>query len=66
MRILFLNPNITDAMTGRLVEVGRAAASPGTDLVTLTAPKGVPYIATRAEAQIAGALALEMLAEHHR
>ena len=31
-----------------------------------TAARGVPYIATRAEAQIGGAIALEMLAEHHR
>jgi Asp/Glu/hydantoin racemase len=34
--------------------------------VPLTASHGVPYIATRAEAQIGGAIALEMLAEHHR
>lgn len=32
----------------------------------MTAPRGVPYIATRAEAQIGGAIALEMLAEQHR
>lgn len=66
MRILVLNPNTTAAMTDRLVGAGRAVASAGTDLVPLTAPRGVPYIATRAEAQIGGAIALEMLAEHHR
>lgn len=66
MRILLLNPNTTEAMTRRLVDVGRSVASHGTELVPLTAPKGVPYIATRAEAQIGGAIALEMLAEHHR
>ena len=34
-------------------------------MIPLTAARGVPYIATRAEAQIGGAIALEMLAEHH-
>jgi allantoin racemase len=53
------------AVTERLVTVGRCVASPGTEIVPLTAPRGVPYIATRAEAQIGGAIALEMLAEHH-
>ncbi|MFM9943262.1 MAG: aspartate/glutamate racemase family protein [Hyphomicrobiaceae bacterium] len=66
MRILVLNPNTTEAMTHRLVDVGRTVAAPGTELVPLTATKGVPYIATRAEAQIGGAVALELLAEHHR
>ena len=32
----------------------------------MTAPRGVPYIATRAEAQLGGTIALEMLAESHR
>jgi Asp/Glu/hydantoin racemase len=45
--------------------VGRTVAGAGTELVPLTAPRGVPYIASRAEAQIGGAVALEMLAEHH-
>lgn len=66
MRILLLNPNTTQSVTDRLYEVGAKAAAPGTTLVPLTAPRGVPYIATRAEAQIGGAVALEVLAEHHR
>lgn len=65
MRILLLNPNTTEAMTTRMLSVGQSAAAAGTELVPLTAKRGVPYIATRAEAQIGGALALEMLAEHH-
>lgn len=64
MRILLLNPNTSVAVTDLLVSAGREAAAPGTELVPLTAPRGVPYIATRAEAQIGGAIALEMLAEH--
>ncbi|MBN8959260.1 MAG: aspartate/glutamate racemase family protein [Rhizobiales bacterium] len=66
MNILLLNPNTTVSMTDRMLAVGQAAAAPGTVLKPVTAPRGVPYIATRAEAQIGGAIALEMLAEHHR
>ena len=63
MKILLLNPNTTAAVTDLLLAAGRTAASPGTELIPLTASRGVPYIATRAEAQIGGAIALEMLAE---
>jgi allantoin racemase len=66
MRILLLNPNTTEAMTCRMTDVAQSVASAGTELVALTAARGVPYIATRAEAQIGGAIVLEMLAEHHR
>jgi allantoin racemase len=66
MKILLLNPNTTAAVTDLLLAAGRTAASPGTELIPLTASRGVPYIATRAEAQIGGAIALEMLAQHHR
>ncbi len=64
MRILVANPNTTEVVTDRLVETGRPAAAPGTDLVGITAPRGVPYIASRAEAQIGGAVLLEMLCEN--
>jgi allantoin racemase len=63
MKILLLNPNTTAAVTDLLYKTGSKAASPGTELVAATARRGVPYIATRAEAQIGGAIALEMLAE---
>ena len=65
MRILLLNPNTTTVVTDRMRAVGRTVASAGTELVSLTAPRGVPFIATRAEALIGGAILLEMLAEHH-
>lgn len=65
MKILLLNPNTTAAVTDLLHAAGARAASPGTELVAATARRGVPYIATRAEAQIGGAIALEMLAEAH-
>ena len=63
MKILLLNPNTTREVTELLYAAGIRAASPGTELVAMTAKRGVPYIATRAEAQIGGAIALEMLAE---
>ena len=66
MRILLLNPNTSTSLTDLLYNAGHAAKAAGTDLVPLTAPRGVPYIASRAEAQIGGAIALEMLAECHR
>jgi Asp/Glu/hydantoin racemase len=64
MKILFANPNTTAAVTDRLAATARRVASPGTEVVAVTAPYGVPYIATRAEAVIGGRVALEMLAEH--
>lgn len=63
MKILLLNPNTTVAVTDLLAGAGAKVASQGTELIAVTATRGVPYIATRAEAQIGGAIALEMLAE---
>jgi allantoin racemase len=63
-RILLLNPNTSESLTQRLLAPALDVVSPGTELVPLTAPRGVPYIASRAEAQIGGAMALEMLADH--
>jgi Asp/Glu/hydantoin racemase len=63
LKILLLNPNTTAEVTGLLHAAGSRVASRGTELVAVTAKRGVPYIASRAEAQIGGAIALEMLAE---
>lgn len=63
MKILLLNPNTSESLTGLLMAAAGAVVSPGTELVPATAPRGVPYISTRAEAQIGGAIALEMLAQ---
>jgi len=63
MKILVANPNTSTGVTDRLVASGKRVASPGTELIAMTAPRGVPYIATRAEAAIGGAVFLEMLAE---
>jgi Asp/Glu/hydantoin racemase len=63
MRILILNPNTTEAVTSLMLEAGRAVASAGVAVEAVTAPRGFPYLVSRAEAQIGGAVALEMLAE---
>ncbi|HWE15762.1 MAG TPA: aspartate/glutamate racemase family protein [Hyphomicrobiaceae bacterium] len=65
MRILLVNPNTSVGITDRLAAAARTVASPATTLVPLTAPRGMPYISGRAEAQIGGMIAIEMLAEHH-
>ena len=63
MRILLLNPNTTEAVTTLMADAGRAAAGHGVEVKAVTASRGLPYITNRAEAQIAGAVALEMLAD---
>lgn len=63
MKVLLLNPNMTVAVTERLERAAREVLAAGTILATATAPRGFPYISSRAEAQIAGAIVLEMLAE---
>ena len=55
MKILVANPNTSAGVTDRLVASGKLVASPGTELLPMTASYGVPYIATRAEAAIGSA-----------
>jgi Asp/Glu/hydantoin racemase len=65
MNILLLNPNTTEAITQRLFATASLVAGTETVIIPATAPRGLPYISSRAEAQIAGAVVLEMLAERH-
>lgn len=64
MRILLINPNTSRSMTERMQASARAALAPDVELIALTAEQGVPYIASRAEALVAGATTLEMIATH--
>ncbi len=64
MRILLINPNTSLSVTDRLVAAATAVAAPGTQIIPLTATRGIPYIASRAEAAIGAVIVLEMLAEH--
>jgi allantoin racemase len=40
MRILIVNPNTTAAMTAKIGEAGRAAATPGTEIIAVNPPDG--------------------------
>lgn len=67
MRLLLLNPNTSESVTERLAAAARQVPhGAGTEIVPVTAKTGVPYIASRAEAALAGAQVLEMLAELHQ
>lgn len=62
MRLLLANPNTSQVMTNQMAAVARRAAPPDCRIETVTALRGFPYISTRAEAQVAGAVLLEVLA----
>jgi allantoin racemase len=64
MRLLLINGNTTAAITERCAAAARATASPGTDIVPVTAARGPAIIGTRAENALAGAAVIELLADH--
>lgn len=66
MRILIANPNISQSVTDLLTATARRWASPGTELVSVTATQGFSFIATRAEAAIGAYAALELIGRHHK
>ncbi|WP_125611231.1 aspartate/glutamate racemase family protein [Specibacter cremeus] len=65
MKLLVINPNISDDVTGLIEVESRRAASPGTELVVRTAAHGVEYIETRFESLLAAGAVAEIIAEHH-
>ena len=65
MRILLINPNISESVSELIASEARRSASPGTEVEVLTAPFGVAYIETRFEALIGGYAAAQLAAEHH-
>ena len=64
MRLLVINPNITESVTRLIGDEARRAASPGTELTLLTARFGVAYIETRLEAVIGAYASLLLIAEN--
>lgn len=66
MKLLLINPNTSPEMTAQMRDAAVSALAPDTELTAVTASRGVPYIASRAEALIAGPVVLEMIAEHQR
>src|SRR4051795_8685003 len=64
MKLLLINPNITAAMTDSMAAEARRFASPGTDIVAVTAEFGTEYVENRIEAAIAAHAVLDALAKH--
>lgn len=64
MKLLLINPNITEVMTEAMASEARRFASPGTDIVAVTAAFGTQYVENRAEAAIASHAVLDALAKH--
>lgn len=65
MRLLLLNPNISDSVSALIRAEAERSAAPDTEVEVLTAPFGVAYIETRAEAVFGAHAVLQMAAEHH-
>jgi allantoin racemase len=64
MKLLVINPNISDDVTALIESEALRSASPGTELVVRTAGHGVEYIETRFESLIAAGAVAEIMAEH--
>jgi allantoin racemase len=65
MRLLLINPNISDSVSDLIAAEARRSAAEGTEIEVLTAPFGVAYIETRFEALIGAYAAAQLAAEHH-
>ncbi|TLM84234.1 aspartate/glutamate racemase family protein [Pseudarthrobacter sp. NamE5] len=66
MRLLVINPNISDDVTALIESEALRSAGPGTELVVRTAAHGVEYIETRFESLIAAGAVAELIAEYTR
>lgn len=65
MKLLLINPNISDSVSELIRAEAMRTASPGTEIEVLTAPFGVAYVETRFEALIGAYAAAQLAAEHH-
>lgn len=66
MKLLIVNPNISNEVTTLIESEASRSASPGTELVVRTAGFGVEYIETRFESVIAAYAVAELIAEQMR
>lgn len=64
MKLLVINPNISDDVTALIESEALRSASPDTELVVRTAGHGVEYIETRFESLIAAGAVAEVIAEY--
>lgn len=65
MKLLMINPNISDSVSELIRAEAQRSASPGTEIEVLTAPFGVAYIETRFESLIGAYATAQLAAEHH-
>lgn len=65
MKLLLINPNISDSVSELIRSEAQRSAAPGTEVEVLTAPFGVAYIETRFEAVIGAYAVAQLAAEHH-
>ena len=63
MKILVINPNISESVTALIAAEARRVASPGTVILPATASFGVAYIETESEAAIGAWAAMNLYAE---
>jgi allantoin racemase len=64
MKILVINPNLTQAVTDAVADVARKYAAPGTEIVAVTGEFGPQVIGSRAENALAHHGVLELSAKH--
>lgn len=64
MRILLVNPNISDSVSDLIRAEAQRSASPGTEIEVRTAPFGVAYIETRFESLVGAYATAQVAAEH--
>jgi allantoin racemase len=64
MRLLILNPNTSEFVTGRVAQQAQHCASPGTEVLAVTGAFGARVIGTRTELAIAQHTTMEALAQH--
>ena len=65
MRLLLINPNISQGVSDLIAAEARRSAGAGVEIEVLTAPFGVAYIETRFEALIGAYATAQLAAEHH-
>lgn len=64
MKLLIVNPNISESVTALIEAEARRSISPDTQVTTVTAALGVAYIETRFEALLGAYAVAERVAEH--
>lgn len=64
MRLLLINSNTSDFVTGKVAAAAREVARPDTEIVPVTGRFGARVIATRTELAVAEHATIDLLAEH--